>query len=429
MAKIEAFRGIRYTAPDVSELIAPPYDILTERDKAALLSKDDHNIVSVDLPHVPPKNAGPDRVYTQAAGELTRWLDIRTLRHEPRPAIYAYHQTYKHGDTTRTRKKFFVRLRLEQFGEGNIFPHEQTFGGPKEDRLKLTQATRCNLSAIFGLYPDPENEVSGLFDEVTASDPDQAGILDGVNNQLWVIDDMPLIKAVQVRLSDRPIFIADGHHRYGTALMYRDRFIEEMGPQPENSPVNYVLAVLGGMEDPGATIRPYFRTIAGIGHVTANVLQKTLSGDFTWSPQQVPGQPDRLAELLEAAGPCAMGLYVAKDDAFAVINPKQRDPLASLEPDRAPAWRQLAYTLLHKLVIERLIEPNLNEGRPLVLHYHQGLPEAIKDAKESEGIACLMPATTMSQLREVCLAGELMPQKSTYFHPKLATGMVMNPLY
>ena len=135
MAQIEPFRAIRYAQAKVSELIAPPYDILTAGDKRALLRENERNIVAIDLPHTPPKSAGPDSAYKKAAGELTRWLDIRSLVRDETPAFYAYHQTYDLGGKTMTRKMFFARLRLEPFGSGTIFPHEQTFGGPKEDRL------------------------------------------------------------------------------------------------------------------------------------------------------------------------------------------------------------------------------------------------------------------------------------------------------
>ncbi|MBX3396435.1 MAG: DUF1015 domain-containing protein [Phycisphaerae bacterium] len=429
MAHIEPFRGIRYTLQDVSELIAPPYDILSEKDKSTLLGKDDHNIVAIDLPYVPPKNAGPDQVYAQAAGDLTRWLDIRTLRHDPKPALYAYHQTYKLGGRTLTRKKFFARLHLEEFGKGSVFAHEQTFGGPKEDRLKLTVATRCNLSPIFGLYPDADNEISGLIDEAIHRAPDQFGQMDHVANQLWVIDDAPTIKAIQVRIADKPIFIADGHHRYGTALMYRQNMLDQMGGLADNDPVNYVLAVLGGMEDPGASIQPYFRTVSHMGHVTANDLQSLLSEAFHWTPCPMPKSADDLATAMSSHGMSSMAIYISKDDACVIISPKQADLLAESEPSHHPEWRKLAYTILHRYIFDRLLQPKLNNGKPLEIHYHKTMEEAVRDARNDGGIACLMPATTMSQLREICLAGELMPQKSTYFFPKLATGMVINPLY
>ncbi len=465
MAQIHPLKAIRYNARDVSTLIAPPYDILSQSDKLALLARDDHNIVAIDLPHVPPKTAGPDEVYAQAAGDLTCWLDIRCLIHDPRPALYVYHQTYKLGNRTLTRKKFFCRLRLEEFGKGAIYPHEQTFGGPKEDRLKLTAATRCNLSPIFGLYPDPTNEITAILDQETQREPDQWGTQDGVENKLWIIDSPPVIKSIQVRLADKPVFIADGHHRYGTALMFRQRQVEATGEPVESDPVNYVLAVLGSMEDPGATIQPYFRTIIEPQGLTAPRLGEALASAFHFTPvarprgasdlaaalsktepQAVPGvlgerrtlqthdtlissdshEPDRPAPLNASS----FMLYFAQDDRCFVLTPKKDDLLAAFEPKRQPAWRRLPYTLLHEYVVKRVIEPKFcPQGVPAALHYHKTMEEALSDAQKSGGVACLMPATTMQQLRDICTAGELMPQKSTYFFPKLATGMVINPLY
>ena len=429
MAQISPFPAIRYTASDVSSLIAPPYDVLDDTDKKELLEQDDHNIVAIDLPHLPPKTAGPKSAYQKAAGDLTCWLDIRAMARDPKPALYAYHQTYKLGGKTLTRKKFFARLRLEPLGSGKIFAHEQTFGGPKEDRLLLTTATRCNLSPIFGLYPDAENEVCALIDEAIDPEPDQIGMLDGVESKLWVIDDLPTIKSIQVRMADKPVFIADGHHRYGTALMYRDQYIEEYGPREDDDPVNYVLAVLGGMEDPGATIQPYFRTMTNLPGVTANALKDAISEHFDWKSTSAPKTEADLAKKLAAEGDQAICLYIAKDDACAIVKPKTADPLAEIEKDRDPAWRASAYSILHALIIERIVQPKFNDGKPVAIRYEKSMEKAIADAKETTGIACLMPATTMDQLRNICTAGELMPQKSTYFYPKLATGMVVNPLY
>ena len=244
MAQIEPFRAIRYPQADITNLIAPPYDILSEQDKQALLRKDDHNIVAIDLPHTPPKSAGPDSAYEKAAGMLTTWLDTRCLVRDERPAIYAYHQTYSLNGKTLTRKKFFARLRLEPFGSGSVFPHEKTFGGPKEDRLKLTIATRCNVSPIFGLYPDPKNEVAAFIENaIDLKNPHQHGMLDGVENKLWAVTDGKVIDRIRGFLADRNIFIADGHHRYGTGWNYRQRYIEQMGEPPPGDPVNFVLAV------------------------------------------------------------------------------------------------------------------------------------------------------------------------------------------
>lgn len=430
MAHIEPFTAIRYTEREVSNLIAPPYDILDESDKAGLLRKDDHNIVAIDLPHMPPKTAGPDEAYQRAAGEMTSWLDIRSLARDELPAFYVYHQTYKLGSRTLVRKKFFARLRLEEFGKGQIFPHEQTFGGPKEDRLKLTVATRCNLSPIFGLYPDPANEIAAVFDAAVAGQaPDQSGMLDGVQNQLWVVTNPAVLKEVKQKLAEKPVFIADGHHRYGTALMYRQMQVDETGEPTLNDPINFVLAVLGGMEDPGATIAPYFRTIVNVPRLTADALRPALAEQFNWTAARRPKDSEQLASLLSSAGAGAMALYFGAADVCVTIAPRDQDLLAKLEPSRKPAWRKLPYTVLHRFIVDEVITPRFCDGAAPTVHYHKTLTDAVNDAAVTSGIACLMPATTMQELRDICTAGELMPQKSTYFFPKLATGMVINPLY
>ncbi|MBN2561077.1 MAG: DUF1015 domain-containing protein [Phycisphaerae bacterium] len=429
MAQIRPFRAIRYTRTDTSDVIAPPYDILSEEDKQALLKKDRHNIVAIDLPHTPPKTAGPDSAYERAAGELTRWLDTRCLARDEKPAIYAYHQTYGLGGRTLTRRKFFARLRLEEFGSGSVFPHEQTFGGPKEDRLKLTTATRCNVSPIFGLYPDPNNAVSAVIEAAIGREPDQKAVLGGVQNKLWAITDETTIRKICGLLADKNIFIADGHHRYGTGLNHRKQYVKENGEPAADDPVNFVLAVLGGMEDPGATIQPYFRSIVDVPDMTADDLRGALTDAFTWAPIGLPATPDDLAKALAAASPQALALYVAKNDLCAVLAPKNEDLLATCAPDRKPAWRRLAYAILHRYIVDEVISPKFAGGQAATIHYHKTMHEAIDDAKEHDGIAALMPATTMAQLRDICTAGELMPQKSTYFYPKLATGMVINPLY
>lgn len=429
MADIQPFRAIRFTQTDISDLIAPPYDILDEDDKQKLLEKDDHNIVAIDLPHIPPKSAGPDEVYKRAAGDLTSWLDFQTLARDKKPAIYAYHQTYELGGKTLTRKKFFARLRLQPFGTGHVFAHEQTFGGPKEDRLKLTAATRCNMSPIFGLYPDAKNEVAKLIDGAIQREPDQHGELDGVENRLWAITDPDVVGQIQAMLADKPIFIADGHHRYGTGLNYRNLQVEESGEPAADDPVNFVLAVLGGMEDPGATIQPYFRTIANLPNVSGGDLYAALSDKFEWKAADRPGSADELAKLLSATGPQSLALFIAKENSYATISPKVPDILDKYEPKRQPAWRTLPYAILHRYILEEVIGPKFNKGQAPLMHYHKSMEDAVNDARVCKGIAVLMPATTMAQLRDICTAGELMPQKSTYFYPKLATGMVINPLY
>ncbi len=242
MVEVTPFRAIRYDerklGGDLSDLLAPPYDVLDPADKAALLSRSDRNIVAVDLPHLPPKSAGPPEVYEAAARRLQQWLAEGTLVREATAAVYPYHQIFEHEGRRYTRRMFIACVRLQPFSAGVVLPHEKTFGGPKEDRLALMKATGCQLSAIFGLYSDPADAVGSALASVTASAPRAVGTLDGVENRLWVIDQPQLVDQIVRLMAGRRIYIADGHHRYGTALMYRD-WLASTPPCQGGEPVRF----------------------------------------------------------------------------------------------------------------------------------------------------------------------------------------------
>ncbi|MBL8877861.1 MAG: DUF1015 domain-containing protein, partial [Phycisphaerales bacterium] len=214
MSFIRPLKALRFnsqTNPDVSSRIAPPYDVLDASDKQALLERDPDNFVRVDLPHMPPKEAGPPADYQQAADTIAQWLKNGILVRESQPSLYAYHQKYTHAGRSYLRRKFFARLKLENFGEGSVFPHEKTFGGPKEDRLALTKATKANLSPIFGMYEDATNAIADRLQAALPARPTATGTLDGVENSLWAISDVHVIDDVIRLMQPRPIFIADGH--------------------------------------------------------------------------------------------------------------------------------------------------------------------------------------------------------------------------
>ena len=200
MPNVTPFAAIRFdhmhSGGDLSDRIAPPYDVLDQDDKNALLARSDRNIVAIDLPHVPPKTAGPAEAYRQSGDTLDAWLADGILIREDKPALYLYHQRFEHAGRTYTRRKFFARVRLQPFSHGSILPHEKTFGGPKEDRLALMKATKCQLSPIFGLYPDPDDRVGAAFAATAGGSPDVTGTLGGVETRLWIVTDAGVIDPV-----------------------------------------------------------------------------------------------------------------------------------------------------------------------------------------------------------------------------------------
>ncbi|MBI5865211.1 MAG: DUF1015 domain-containing protein [Planctomycetes bacterium] len=428
MSNIQPFCGIRYggksTGGDVSKLIAPPYDVLDAAGKAALLAHHPANFVKIDLPHVPPKEAGPQSAYHDAAAQFHAWLNDGTLVQDDKPALYAYHQTYQHEGRKYVRKMFFARLRLEEFGKGSVFPHEQTFGGPKADRLLLTQATRCNLSPIFGLYEDERNAISARLDRSIGATPLLRGDLDSVRSDLWAVTDPGAIADVRTAMSEKATFIADGHHRYGTALNYRAWLTEKQGPLPADHPANFVLCVFCAMEDAGLLILPTHRVLPGL----------RVEADFFAKDPQIEAapltadSPDGAVRELARFGPQAVGFFESKARRYWSIRPRRADLLAKDEPTHSDAWRGLALAFLHAYLLDRQITPKCCGGSAPTIHYVKAAAPAVDEAATTGGCVFLLQPTTMAELRAVCRAGDLMPQKSTYFFPKLASGLIVNSL-
>lgn len=414
MAQIEPLDGIRYDferlGGDVSSVIAPPYDVLNQADKDALLARSECNIVAVDLPHIPPKEEGPRQVYQQANALLERWLAEGVLVRETAPAIYAYNQTFVHDDQRYTRHQLIVRVRLCEFSEGVVLPHEQTFGGPKADRLALTKATRCNVSPVFGLYTDAQNAVGAALEASIARESDATANVDDVDHKLWVVSDAAVIDQVRSVMADKRIYIADGHHRYGTALNYRAYVADQSGGGlPDDHPANYVMLVLASMDDPGCVILGYSRVL------TEGVTLDSLL--VAWKDGAVQCDESD-ADLV---------LYDGESRRRAGVRFTNREVLARVAADRDPSWRKLDVAYLHAYLLDELLNGRL--GHPPKIEYEKSQSTACERAIESGGVAILPRPTPMAQLRAVSEAAELMPQKSTYFFPKLATGLAINPLY
>jgi uncharacterized protein (DUF1015 family) len=427
MSLISPLRGVRYSTSagtDISTKLAPPYDVLDAADKAALLKRDPRNFVRIDLPHVPAKEAGPPAVYAAARDQLRAWLQDGTLLRDAQPALYAYHQHYEHRGTRYLRKMFFARLRLEPLGSGSVFPHEKTFGGPKEDRLALMRATEANLSPIFVLYEDARNELAGALEAALGPAPVASGTLDDVQSRLWCVQDPTAIETAERLMSTRPTYIADGHHRYGTALLYREGLEKTRGALPEDHPANFVLSVFCAMEDPGLLILPTHRVLPRVP-----VMIDRLRGDEALDVQQLSRTTaDEVIESLSQLGPQAVGVFIGPSDTVLAIRPRKSNILDKLEPDHSEAWRRLGVAFLHGYLLGRVSAPAALQGEVPEVTYIKSGVGAVELARETGGTAFLLQPTTMAELRAVCQAGDLMPQKSTYFYPKLASGLVVSML-
>ena len=430
MPLIKPFRAIRYNTAqnrDLSALIAPPYDVIDASLRDQLVARDEHNIVRIDLPHIPPAGLGPPQAYARSADLLKDWLNQNILIQDAQPALYYYRQTFTVGPTTHTRRAFFARVGLEQLGSGSIRPHEQTFSGPKEDRLALTKATRCNTSPVFSLYPDEKNEVLDVLRPQEA-EPDCFADLDGVGNELWIIRDVAKVARVKELMSEKKIYIADGHHRYGTSLNYL-KFLQECGQSIDDEhPANFINMVLVSASDPGLVILPTHRFLKGVPRDFVAKLRSATNQKFDWLETGLGrAESAQFDSAISAKGAKSIGLYDPGDDQLFVLVPKTEDILADLADPISPVLRGLSVVALHEYLLgERTIKRIAPECQPEIA-YVKDPAKGIESGQYQA--AFLLQSSTMGELSAVVGAGELMPHKSTFFYPKVPTGLVINPLY
>lgn len=432
MANLRPFAALRYSKTknyNHSDLIAPPYDVIADADKAALVAKHPNNIVSIDLPHLPAKSVGPDTAYAGANATLQEWIAAGVLMRERRAAIYPYTQSYDHGGRTFHRRGFIALVQLSAFGEGHVVPHEKTYPEAIVDRLKLTTATGVQLSPIFGLYSDPRHEVTNLLYQ-NLGRPEMTATLQGVKNDLWSVIDAEVETKVQDLMGRKAIYIADGHHRYTMALQYQKDQIAANGgkPLPPSHPANYCMFVLVGMQDDGLIVLPTHRMIGGLTDFDAEQFCFAVSEHFECNEVAVP--PEHLedfADQMTDDGPHTFGLYDGKTRRLYTLKLKNLDVLKPYEPTHSDAWRRLDVAILQRYLLDEILQPKFNGGKELkkgYTAYANEITPQVDGAKYQ--LALLLQPTPLHALEELGKHNEVMPQKSTYFYPKLATGLVMN---
>lgn len=433
MADVLPFRGWRYDLSqvgDLSDVTAPPYDVISNSQQEGLYKSHPCNVIRLELTREEPGDA-PDAKYQRAANFLRQWQQEGTLIREREDCIYAYHQEFTHDGKSYIRKGFLGRIRIEPFGEGCVYPHEQTLSGPKADRLKLLKATKANLSPIFGLYPDDQNEVMEPLDAAVAGVPpltatDHLGVI----HRVWPIQDKQVINSVRERMKDKNVFIADGHHRYETANTYRNELESAGLLADENAAPNFVLMMLVSMSDPGLAILPTHRLLSGLPEITAEQVTAALSSHFEVDEMgSGPAAAKETWGLIDAdGGQDVLGIGTTCDQKWLLVRVKDASPMGDLAPDQSLAWRQLGVSLLHKLALEHLILKLISDAKPEFKYVHL-LDEvlAAQDSKTCQ-LACLVPPAAINDVEKIASLLEKMPPKSTYFYPKLLSGLVINTL-
>jgi uncharacterized protein (DUF1015 family) len=422
MAEVQPLRALHYDQAVVgplADVVAPPYDVIDAGQRAALLARSPFNVVAVDLPQAAP--GASERDQYQAAGELFEsWQLQGALARDREAALWAHTQDYTGPDgLARTRRGFFCRVRIEAYGAGRVRPHERTHPGPKEDRLRLTRATRANVSPIFSLFSDPAGAAWQALAPATESPPwGEVSDGDGTVHRLWRVSDPAAIAAVQSATAATELLIADGHHRYETMQAYA----EEVGGEGEH---RYILMCLVALEDPGLTVFPTHRLVKGLDDARREALEQALARDFEVaevSPGEATPEPGR--------GRLELGLIDRSGTRARLLRLREQAIADAALPGRSQAYRELDTGVLEAL----LLKGALGFSDEDIAHFN-GMFYA-RDAKEARAMvasgdyeaAFLMRPTPVDQVREVAAAGENMPPKSTFFFPKLLTGLLFNPL-
>lgn len=421
MAEIKPFQALRFQpekAGEIAELVCPPYDIISDEQRTQYLSKNPYNIIRLEL----PKGKNP---YEEAGKTLQNWLEQEILKQDEKPSLYIYEEEFSVQGTVKKFKGCIARVKLEEFSKGVVLPHEETLSKAKQDRFNLMKATNCNFSQIYSLYMDEQHEITARLDRLSDSTPvNELTDTDSVTHRLWIVTDPEEIEAICQAFADKKLYIADGHHRYETALNYRN-YCRENGIGDEGH--DYVMMMLVDMEHPGLVVLPTHRLVRDLAHFDKEELLKGCSAYFDITEEEdIHSAEAKLAELYEQ-GKKAFAFYCG-ENSYSLMVLKDANAAAALLPGKSQALQQLDVTVLHTLVLEKVFGIDAeNMAKQINLTYVKQFEDAIASVDNGKAqCAFILNPTRVTEIRDVAAAGEKMPQKSTYFYPKLITGLVMN---
>jgi uncharacterized protein (DUF1015 family) len=442
MAEVQSFRGIRFCPEVVDKLenvVTPPYDVISDSEQEEYYARSEYNIIRLILAKESPSEED-DSKYARSAATFRDWLDKGVLMKDSARSIYVYRQDFSLSDKrTLSRTGFIALLKLEEFDKGIVRPHERTLSGPKEDRLKLMLACNANFSQVFTIYDGGNTGIPALLRSVCDRDP-LVNITDDdeVRHLLWAITEPKEISVVVEGIAGKPVVIADGHHRYETALNYRNEMCRRYGSYRGDELFNYVMTMFVDMSEPGLVVLPTHRGIRGAEMTGAEILSKLQEHfecqkfDFSNAQEQV-AQKDALLIQMNAAfdnAQTAFGFYCG-DGAFYLLRLRSRDVLRDLLGDEEYAvYGNLDVMVLQHLILERVfdIDHGVLAAGGRVFYSHEAEEALSQVDKKQCDVVFLLNPTRISQLVEVTNQGRVMPQKSTFFYPKLLTGLVLNDL-
>ena len=432
MIRIAPFRGVFYNQKkfrDLSKVIAPPYDVISKDEQEKLYKKSPHNFVRLDLSQEPDS-------YSAVAALFDEWQSQGILERDERPALYFLSHRFKlKSGEQKLRNGFFALVELQDPATGDIRPHEKTLDAPKEDRLKLMLACHAQLSPIFALYADPRQSINRMlavalegvapFVEVQLDSDDEC--------KLWRITDPAVIEKVQREMREQTLLIADGHHRYEATLRYRDQLRSERGQFTGSEAFNYIMTYCANMNDDNVVILPTHRLVRGFTHKPFLELEEALQTYFY--VEQHPKTPEGKVSFLKALKTAAkkhrvIGASFKRDPRYLILRLKNKRSMQRLAKDLSAPLRELDVSTLHLLILEHILAMSPEQQvSGETIRYSQD-EEAVLQSLEKEDFqaAFILAATKKEEIQTIVAAGEKMPQKSTYFYPKLSSGLIVNKI-
>ena len=426
MAEIKPFRGMRFDvekAGELVELCCPPYDIISEEQRKQYIAQNQYNVIRLELP-----KEGDD-VYARAGEVLDMWRDKGILIHEDKPAIYIYEMEFNAYNKRDCVKGIIARVKVEEFSKGVILPHEFTLSKAKADRFNLMKATNCNFSQIYALYMDSEHTTLRAIDaEAEADAAYQFTDDDNITHRLWIVTDKAVIDKLVSDFADRKLYIADGHHRYETALNYRN-YCREQGISKEGDAQDYQMMYLVDMEHPGLVVFPTHRLVRDLDNFDKNNVLAGCEEYFEIKKYNSVGNMYSILTEQYKLGKKAFSFYCGKGEWY-LLTLKDLSVMSEVLPDVSEASQQLDVSVLHSLILEKTMGIDKeNMANQINLTYTKFFEEAIVGVDKGEfQCSFILNPTRVTEIRDVAAAGEKMPQKSTYFYPKMITGMVMNDI-
>lgn len=438
MADVQPFRGLRYNLKqigDLSTVISPPYDAISPEEQRLYHGKSPYNVIRLEFGQEQPEDSAENNKYARAAMTLESWLRDSILIREERPAFYLVEHRFRYQNTPRSRFGLIARIRLEDLSTGQIRAHETTMRGPASDRFRLLQSCRANFSPIMGLLQGGQG-IGSLFEEVRKNRPSLRAMDDqGVSYHIWVVTEEGGIASVSDFFADKIIYIADGHHRYETALAYQKHLRSTLSSYTGREAFNFVMMTLTDSQDPNLIMLPTHRLVRGVTGERIAKLEQELSAYFhvqeLLPPLATPAETlESWLDVLEHRG-TIFGLYGLHRRHLCLVEVREKGALDQMMPvDWPGVLKDLNVSLLHRVVLRQMLGIDSVEKEEDCLQYTRDGLEALSGVDSGAWqLAFLLNPIPISSVLAVADAGVRMPQKSTYFYPKTPTGLVINPLW